>query len=190
MKCDIFPADTAREAVKSHQAGLASVHTPILFTAKKTPQKTCDHLLFGFCFTLRCKVSSDALQRVLAHLSEVNILRGGEVEALLVALMLQQTLREPVRHLHVAAVVLLRVQGGVGQHGGRLLHVAGVQERCVVVKFVRLHEDKRHYLVARRQKRVGWSVRTEISQQVRDESVKMVFDEIRRKLMIIPSAPL
>lgn len=35
MKCDIFPADTVREAVKSHQAGLASVHTPILFTAKK-----------------------------------------------------------------------------------------------------------------------------------------------------------
>lgn len=99
--------------------------------------------MFGFRFVLRYKVSSDALQRALVHLGEVNILRGGEVEALLVALMLQQALREPVRHLHIAAVVLVRVQGGVGQHGGRLLHMAGVQERCVVVKFVRLHEEKR-----------------------------------------------
>lgn len=73
----------------------------------------------------------------------MNILRGGEVEALLVALVLQQTLREPVRHFHVAAVVLLRVHGGVGQQGGRLLYMAGVQERCVAVKFVRLHEEKK-----------------------------------------------
>lgn len=66
--------------------------------------------------------------RAAPHLGEVHVLRGCEVEALLVALVLQQALHEPVHHLHVAAVVLVCVQGGVGQHGRGLLDVAGVQE--------------------------------------------------------------
>ena len=65
---------------------------------------------------------------MFVHLSEVDVLRSGEVEALLGALVLQQTLCEPVRHFHIAAVVLLRVRGGVGQHGCRLLDVSRVQE--------------------------------------------------------------
>lgn len=97
------------------QARLASVHTSTLFTAKKynTP-------LFKFGVLLS--------ERVALHLSEMDVLCGREVEALLAALVLQQALREAVRHLHVAAVVLLCVQGGVGQHGGSLLHVSRVQE--------------------------------------------------------------
>ena len=39
-----------------------------------------------------------------AHLGEVDVLCGCEVEALLAALVLQKALREPVGHLHVAAV--------------------------------------------------------------------------------------
>lgn len=76
------------------------------------------------------------------HLGEVHVLRGCEVEALLAALVLQQTLQEPIRHFHVAAVVLLRVQGGVGQHGRGLLDAARIQERCIVVKSVRLEKGK------------------------------------------------
>lgn len=80
--------------------------------------------------------------RVGCHLGEVHVLRGRQVEALLAALVLQQTLHEPVRHFHIAAVVLLCVQGGVGQHGRGLLDAARIQERCVLVKFVRLEKGK------------------------------------------------
>lgn len=78
----------------------------------------------------------------VVHLGEMDILCGCEVEALLVALVLQQTLREPVRYFHIAAVVLLCVQGGVGQHGCGLLDVSGVQQRHVTVELVRLEERK------------------------------------------------
>ncbi len=79
---------------------------------------------------------------MIVHLCEVDVLCGGEVEALLVALVLQQTLREPICHFHIAAKVLLCVQGGVGQHGGCLLNVSGVQERRVTGKLFRLEEGK------------------------------------------------
>lgn len=72
--------------------------------------------------------------RAAADLSEVDVLRRREVEALLVALVPQQTQSEPVRHLHVAAVELLRVRGGVGQHGCRLLNEPRIQERRVTGK--------------------------------------------------------
>lgn len=72
------------------------------------------------CFQSRYLVS--------VHLSEVDILRSCEVEALLVALMLQQTLCQPVSHFHITAVVFLCVQGCVGQHGCCLLNMSGVQE--------------------------------------------------------------
>lgn len=75
------------------------------------------------------------------HLGEVHVLRGREVEALLAALVLQQALHQPIHHLHVAAVVPLCVQGGVGQHGRRLLHVASVQERSIMVKSIRLERE-------------------------------------------------
>lgn len=72
------------------------------------------------------------------HLSEVDVLRGRQVEALLVALVLQQGAGETIGNLHVAAVVLLRVRGGVGQQGGGLRHVARVEKRGVAVELVRL----------------------------------------------------
>lgn len=77
---------------------------------------------------------------VLLHLSEVDVLRRRQVESLLVDLVLQQALREPVGHLHVAAVEALRVHSGVGQHGGGLLNASGVQERRVPVELFRLEE--------------------------------------------------
>lgn len=70
----------------------------------------------------------------------MDVLRGRQVEALLVALVLQQRAREAIGDLHVAAVVLLCVRGGVGQQGGGLRHVARVQKRCVAVEPVRLEE--------------------------------------------------
>lgn len=76
-------------------------------------------------------------------LCEVDVLRGRQVEALLVALVLQQSAREAVGHLHIAAVVLLRVRGGVGQQGGGLGHIARVQKRCVSVELVRLEEMRK-----------------------------------------------
>lgn len=82
------------------------------------------------------------LRYTLAHLSEVDVLRSCEVEALLLVLVLQKTLREPISHLHVAAVVLLRVKGGVGQHGGRLLDMSRVQQRRVTGKLLRLEGGK------------------------------------------------
>lgn len=74
------------------------------------------------------------------HLSEVDVLRGRQVEALLVALVLQQRTGEAIGHLDVAAVVLVSVRGGVGQQGGGLRHVGRVQERCVAVELVGLEE--------------------------------------------------
>lgn len=79
---------------------------------------------------------------MIDHLGEVDVLCGCEVEALLVVLVLQQTLREPIRHFHIAAKVLLCVQGGVGQHGCCLLNVSRVQERRVTGKLLRLEEGK------------------------------------------------
>lgn len=70
----------------------------------------------------------------------MDVLRGSEVEAVLVALVLQETLGQLVRHLHVAAVVLLCVQRGVGQHGRRVLHVPRVQEGRIPGNLVRLEE--------------------------------------------------
>lgn len=81
-------------------------------------------------------------QRVVVHLGEVDVLCSCEVEALLAALVLQQTLCEPICHFHVAAVVFLCVHGGVGQHGCRLLNMSGVQERGITGKLLRLEEEK------------------------------------------------
>lgn len=75
---------------------------------------------------------------VVVHLCEVDVLCGGEVEALLAAFMTQQTLREPVGHFHVAAVELLRVQRGVGQHRRHLLNAPRLEERGVTEKLFRL----------------------------------------------------
>lgn len=80
------------------------------------------------------------MKAAVVHLSEMDVLRGGEVEALLVALVLQQTLRESVGYFHIAAVVLLCVQGSVGQHGCGLLDVSGVQQRHVMVELVGLKD--------------------------------------------------
>lgn len=123
MKCDVFPADATWKAVKSHQAGLASCFYTNFCLLQKLQQAFVSVLLHPVC---------------TAHLSEVDILRGREVEALLAALVLQQTLREPIRYFNVAAVVFLCVQGGVGQHGCSLLNVSRVQERRVTGKLVRL----------------------------------------------------
>lgn len=116
MKCDMLPVDRAR--------GEAGSWTRL------------DWLLFTHQLCLRAKKYNTPLFKfdvllsecAALHLSEMDVLCGREVEALLAALMLQQALREAVRHLHVAAIVLLCVQGGVGQHGGSLLHVSRVQE--------------------------------------------------------------
>lgn len=70
----------------------------------------------------------------------MDVLRGRQVEALLAALVLQQRTSEAIGHLDVAAVVLVRVRGGVGQQGGGLRHVGRVQERRVAVELVRLEE--------------------------------------------------
>lgn len=43
------------------------------------------------------------------YLGEVDVLRGGEVEALLLALMMQESLSKSVGHFHIAAIVLLCV---------------------------------------------------------------------------------
>lgn len=86
-------------------------------------------------------------QYFVVHLSEMDVLCGCEVEALLVALVLQETLREPICYFHIAAVVLLCVQGGVGQHGCCLQNISRVQERRVVVKLVRLEEGKNFYWI-------------------------------------------
>lgn len=74
----------------------------------------------------RQRWSESELERL--YLSEVDVLRGRQVEALLVALVLQQSPREAIGNLHVAAVVLPCVRGGVGQQGGGLWHVARVQK--------------------------------------------------------------
>lgn len=88
-------------------------------------------------------------ERVSVHLCEVDVLRGGEVEALLAAFVPQQTLREPVRHFHVAAVEPLRVLRGVRQHGRRLLDVSGVEERGVTEKPFRLEGENNNYINTR-----------------------------------------
>ena len=71
----------------------------------------------------------------------MDVLRSREVEALLAALVLQQSLCEPVGQFHIAAVEHLCVQGGVGQHGCRLLNLSRVEECCVTGKPFRLKEE-------------------------------------------------
>lgn len=114
------------------------VYTPVLFTAKAA-------VIYSFSFVSCCVVKFPAeMQYVVAHLGEVDILCGCEVEALLVALMLQKTLCEPIRYFHIAAVVLFCVRGGVGQHGCCLLNLYRIQERGVSVELVRLEEGKKN----------------------------------------------
>lgn len=107
----MLPVDTARGGPRSWTR-----RSWLLFTHQLCLRKKSTTL---HCLSLAC---------VALHLSEMDVLCGREVEALLAALVLQQALREAVRHLHVAAVVLLCVQGGIGQHGGSLLHISRVQE--------------------------------------------------------------
>lgn len=99
----------------------------------------------------RYKVSAVAFLQVLlyrvsvrfaVHLGEVDVLRGCEVEALLVDLVLQQELREAVRHLDIAAVERLCVGRGVGQQGGGLLNAPRIEERCVALQLFWLEEGK------------------------------------------------
>lgn len=106
-----------QHAVKSHQEVLASLYTSILFTPKTAA-------IYLICSMQCYMVYSREIQYLAVHLSEMDVLCGCEVEALLVALMLQQTLREPICYFHIAAVVLLCVQGGVGQHGCCLLDIS------------------------------------------------------------------
>lgn len=126
--------------MKSRQAGLASCVYTILFTGK-TATISCLY------FVSRCVVTSPVeiyCTYVAVHLSEVDVLCGREVEALLVALVLQETLCEPICYFHIAAVELLCVQRGVGQNGSRLLDLSRVQERRVTVKLVRLEKEKKN----------------------------------------------
>ena len=70
----------------------------------------------------------------------MHVLGGGEVEALLAALVLQQALGQQVGHAHVAAVVLGGVRRGVGQLGGRALGLLRVQGRGVAGQPLRLEQ--------------------------------------------------
>lgn len=90
-------------------------------------------LVFESCSSRSLKAFCESC-RAAANLSEVDVLRGCEVEALLVNLVLQQDLSEAVGHFNIAAVERLCVHGGVGQQGGGLLNVSRIEERCVTVQ--------------------------------------------------------
>lgn len=72
------------------------------------------------------------------YLVEQHVLRSAEVEALLVALVLQDGARQVIRHLHVAAVELSGILRGVTQQHRRLLNVSGVHQRRVTRQALRL----------------------------------------------------
>lgn len=73
-----------------------------------------------------------------AYLVEQHVLCRAEVEALLVALVLQDGACQVIRHLHVAAVELSSVLRGVKQQRRRLLNVSGVHQRRVTRQTLRL----------------------------------------------------
>lgn len=72
------------------------------------------------------------------YLGEVDVLRGGQPEAALGALVLQQARGQPVRQAHVAAEVGGRVARGVVQLQGHPLRLRRVQHRLVAHQPLRL----------------------------------------------------
>lgn len=72
------------------------------------------------------------------YLVEQDVLCGGEVEALLAALVLQYGARQVIRDLHVAAVELSRVLRCVTHQCRRLLDVTGIHQRRVTSQTLRL----------------------------------------------------
>ena len=114
------------------------------FLSRTLIHKYCCVLCFFYAKQARCSCSCAGLSlarcacSTVAYLVEVHVLRGGQAEALLAALVQQHALHQPVRHLHVAAVVTAGVARGVSQLRGRALHLGSLQQGRVTCQSVRL----------------------------------------------------
>lgn len=85
----------------------------------------------------KCKVLIVALA-LRVYLVKQDVLRSGEVEALLAGFVLQYGARQLIRNLNVAAVELIHALRCVTQQRRRLLHVTGVHQRCVTRQTLQL----------------------------------------------------
>ena len=115
------------------------------FLSRTLIHKYCCVLCFFYAKQARCS-SGLGLARcacsTVSYLIEVHVLRGGQAEALLAALVQQHALHQPVRHLHVAAVVTAGVARGVGQLRGRALHLGSLQQGRVTRQSIRLRAGR------------------------------------------------